>query len=101
MKLPWRETWARFRADAVKMESPNAGWPMAACAWLMQGTMGGRAEYFGVARMKPYLGPEGQEWTLEKLKKMFRLVLFSGFAGVLLFQLVRTVVMTLAGASGW
>jgi len=100
MKLPWREAKARFRADAVKMESPNAGWPMAACAWLMQGTMGGRAEYFGVARIKPFLGPEGQEWTLEKLKKMFRLVLLSGFAGVLLFQAVRVAVTSSLGFGG-
>jgi len=89
LRLNWREAKERFRADAATMESPNAGWPMAACAWLMQGSMGGQAQYFGEAKWKPILGPEGQEWTLEKLKKMFRLVLFSGFAGLVLFQGVK------------
>lgn len=100
MKLNWREAREKLRADAVKMESPNAGWPMAACAWLMQGTMGGPAVYFGTAKNKPHLGPDEQEWTLEKLKKMFRLVLFSGIAGVFLFQAVRVAVTGLFGLSG-
>lgn len=86
LRLNWREAWQNFRADAAKMESPNAGWPMAACAWLLQGVMGGQAEYFGAVKMKPKLGPEGKEWTLEKLERMFRLLVFSGVAGVLLFQ---------------
>ncbi len=89
LKLDWREAWARFRPDAAKMESPNAGWPMAASAWLLGCGMGGPAEYFGETKMKPLLGPEGQAWTLEKLEKLFRLIVFSGFATVVLFQAVR------------
>ncbi len=89
LKLDWRQAKARFHADAVKMESPNAGWPMAATAWLMQSTMGGPAVYFGTAKDKPHLGPECQDWTLEKLKKMFNLVLLAGILGVLSFQFVR------------
>lgn len=100
MKLDWREAKERFKADAVKMESPNAGWPMAATAWLMQGTMGGPAVYFGTAKDKPHLGPDNEEWTLEKLKKMFRLVLFSGITGVVLFQGIKVVATTLLGFAG-
>lgn len=100
MKLNWREAKEKFRADAVKMESPNAGWPMAACAWLMQGTMGGPAVYFGTAKNKPHLGPAGQEWTLEKLKRMFRLVLLSGILGLVLFQLTKVAATTLLGHLG-
>jgi len=100
MKLNWREARTRFRADALKMESPNAGWPMAATAWLMQGTMGGPAVYFGTAKNKPHLGPDEQEWTLEKLKKMFRLVLFTGIASVFLFQMVKVGATTLLGLAG-
>jgi len=92
--LNWRQALARFRADAAQMDSPNAGWPMAACAWLVQGSMGGPATYFGVVKLKPVLGPVGQVWTHDKLKKLSRLVLFSGFASVLLLQ----VTMVLATA---
>ncbi len=87
--LGWRQALAQVRADAARMESPNAGWPMAASAWLVQGAMGGPATYFGEVKIKPLLGPEGQLWTLEKIKKLLRLVLLSGFAGVLLLQLVK------------
>lgn len=100
MKLNWREAMDNFRADAVKMESPNAGWPMAACAWLMQGSMGGPAVYFGTAKNKPQLGPANKEWTLEKLKKMFRLVLLSGILGLVLFQLAKVAATTLLGHLG-
>jgi len=94
LRLNWREAWAHVRSDAAKMESPNAGWPMAACAWLMQGSMGGPAMYFGEVKEKPLLGPEGQAWSLDKLEKMFRLVVFSGFAGVILIQGVKVVLTT-------
>lgn len=89
MKLDWRQAKKRFHADAIKMESPNAGWPMAVAAWLMQGAMGGPAVYFGTAKDKPHLGPDGGDWPIEKLKKMFNLVLLAGILGVLSFQFVR------------
>lgn len=84
--LDWRMALARLRSDAAQMDSPNAGWPMAACAWLVHGSMGGPVIYFGEMKLKPILGPEGQPWTLDKIKKLSRLVLFSGFAGVVLLQ---------------
>ncbi|MBG0775528.1 MAG: cobalamin biosynthesis protein [Desulfovibrionaceae bacterium] len=47
----------KVRRDARTMASPNAGWPMAAAAWIMGAPMGGPAVYFGVAVQKPVLGP--------------------------------------------
>lgn len=91
--LNWRQALARFRADAATMDSPNAGWPMATCAWLLQGGMGGPATYFGEVKQKPLLGPEGALWTVEKISKLSRLVLFAGFAGVVLMQLVKVLTL--------
>lgn len=99
--LNWRQALARFRADAAQMDSPNAGWPMAACAWLVQGSMGGPATYFGEVKVKPVLGPEGQAWTQDKLKKLSRLVLFSGLAGVLLLQAARALAISQLSRFFW
>ncbi|MBU1001418.1 MAG: adenosylcobinamide-phosphate synthase CbiB [Proteobacteria bacterium] len=66
------------RDDARRMESPNAGWPMAAAAWVVQGTMGGRTVYFGVSKDKPVLGPEGRPWMCRQLRQLLRLVTVSG-----------------------
>ena len=92
LHMPWRQARDHVRADARKMESPNAGWPMAACAWLVQGSMGGPATYFGVAKCKPNLGPQNQEWTLEKLKRLFRLTVFAAFLGIFVMQFIRGAV---------
>jgi adenosylcobinamide-phosphate synthase len=92
LRLPWRDAKSRLATDARKMESPNAGWPMAACAWLLQGSMGGPAVYFGEAKWKPNLGPEGQDWSPEKLKRLFRLALFAAFLGLFVLQGVRAVI---------
>lgn len=62
-----------FRDDAVKMDSPNAGWPMAAAAWLLGGQMGGLASYFGQERDKPVLGPSGAIWTKDMIRDLLSL----------------------------
>lgn len=62
-----------FTADAMTMESPNAGWPMAAAAWLLGGQMGGRYDYFGEAKVKPILGPEGRIWNKGTIQKLITL----------------------------
>ncbi|WP_232034854.1 adenosylcobinamide-phosphate synthase CbiB [Desulfovibrio ferrophilus] len=69
---------AKVCGDARRMESPNAGWPMAAAAWAVQATMGGRTLYFGAPKDKPVLGPEGQPWTQAKLRVLLRLISVSG-----------------------
>ncbi len=70
--------------DARKMESPNAGWPMATCAWLVGGAMGGTTVYFGEVKEKPNLGPQGQQWTSRKIEVLFKLVRRAGWLTVLI-----------------
>ncbi|WP_316900476.1 adenosylcobinamide-phosphate synthase CbiB [Pseudodesulfovibrio indicus] len=69
---------SRYREDAVKMESPNAGWPMSAAAWLLQGKMGGPTVYFGETKDKPVLNPQGAPWDKPKIKMLFTLVRKTG-----------------------
>lgn len=59
----WRELWRKTRADALKMSSPNAGWPMAAAAHVAGATMGGKTTYNGASIHKPILGPPDRAWT--------------------------------------
>ncbi len=66
------------RRDAKRSASPNAGWPMAAAAWLCGGTMGGAAMYFGVPVAKPAMGPPGVPWNAQRYAKLERLVMASG-----------------------
>jgi len=68
----------RYGDDARKMESPNAGWPMAATAWLLESQMGGPTVYFGKTKDKPVLGPKGIAWDRAKLNKLFLLAGKSG-----------------------
>jgi len=89
MGLPWRQALRHIPAEARSMDSPNAGWPMSACAWLLEGSMGGAAIYFGEPKMKPELGPKGLEWSIEKLKRIFRLMVFAALLGLFAFQDVR------------
>jgi adenosylcobinamide-phosphate synthase len=64
--------------DAAKSASPNAGWPMAAAAWLCGATMGGLTRYHGVWLEKPLLGPPGRAWDAKRYGLLSRLVLFAG-----------------------
>lgn len=92
LRLPWREALRHVPAEAKTMDSPNAGWPMSACAWLLNGSMGGAAIYFGEAKMKPELGPKGQDWSIEKLQKIFRLMVFAAFLGIIVLQGLKVLV---------
>ena len=64
--------------DAKKSASPNAGWPMAAAAWLCGGRMGGEAVYFGKLVEKPRLGPSRGEWDAQRFGALHRLLVVSG-----------------------
>lgn len=66
-----------IRRDAGAMASPNAGWPMAAAAWVCGAAMGGPAVYFGQAVDKPRLGPRGG-WDGPHLRLLFRVVSRAG-----------------------
>ncbi|SBV97568.1 Cobalamin biosynthesis protein CobD [uncultured delta proteobacterium] len=85
---------ARVARDARTMKSPNAGWPMAVCAWIHHAAMGGRAVYAGKAVDKPVLGPPGTVWTTAKLRGLYQALAMTGWgaaallwAGALLFRL--------------
>ncbi len=90
----WPTIFKRIKTDAKTMESPNAGWPMAAAAWLHGVPMGGPTPYFGVMKDKPVLGPKGPcnqgdkdpqcTWTHERLEKLCRHVKWAGFLAGLL-----------------
>lgn len=71
--LDWRAALKRTPRDARTMESPNAGWSMAAAAWLCAAPMGGPAVYFGETKDKPRLGPESGEWGRAELRRLLRL----------------------------
>lgn len=66
--------WRSIGRDAASTDSPNAGWPMSAGAWLACAWVGGPAVYFGVRKEKPVLGPEQNEWTEARLRTLFSLV---------------------------
>ncbi|NMC47962.1 MAG: cobalamin biosynthesis protein CobD [Desulfovibrio sp.] len=74
---PGRGVLGRVRRDAARTSSPNAGWPMAAAAWVCNAGMGGPAVYFGQAVLKPHLGPNGQ-WNVHGLHLLLRIVALSG-----------------------
>jgi len=105
-----RALWRRVQTDASKTESPNAGWPMSAAAWVCGGRLGGPAVYFGLRKEKPWLGAEPQqsqaqsgqphahretmpwespgEWTKERLAACLALVRRAGLvAGACLWLL--------------
>ena len=71
----------RSPAQARRMDSPNAGWPMAAAAWLAGATMGGPTSYFGVLKDKPVLGPHDMAWDRDRLRLLRGLILVAGFLG--------------------
>ena len=73
----------RVMQDAHKMKSPNAGWPMAACAWLHGASMGGPTVYAGAVVQKPTLGPVGVTWTPEKCADLCRTIAVAGVLSAL------------------
>ncbi|WP_285904865.1 adenosylcobinamide-phosphate synthase CbiB [Pseudodesulfovibrio pelocollis] len=76
---------ANLARDAARVESPNAGWPMAAAAWLLNGQMGGKAVYFGEIKDKPVLGPAGAVWDRQMVRTLIRLCKSSGHLAGWLF----------------
>lgn len=76
--LNHEEAKTNLKNDALKMESPNAGWPMAAAAWLISGQMGGPTVYFGEIKEKPVLGPIGKIWDKAMIKDLIRLCQSTG-----------------------
>lgn len=88
MGLAARSALRSFAGDARRMSSPNAGWPMAAAAWLCGATMGGPAVYFGRVVDKPILGPRNVKWSIFEFKILTKLVFFSAIAVAVTVQLL-------------
>lgn len=82
----------RVASDARQMESPNAGWPMAAAAWLHRGRMGGPTVYFGTIKQKPILGPVDGEWDEPTLKMLMHHLRIAGLAGTFILWVASMLV---------
>ena len=79
--------WRLIRGDAAKSASPNAGWSMAAAAWIVGAQMGGPAVYFGRKVEKPRLGPPGRAWREPEFAKLLKLLPLSSALFSLTFWL--------------
>lgn len=93
--LPARQAFAHLRSDARKMASPNAGWPMAAAAWLCGASMGGAAVYFGRRVEKPALGPQDVIWDTIKFGTLYKLVISASIGLLLLLHVLLLTSSTL------
>ncbi|MBT8763592.1 cobalamin biosynthesis protein CobD [Desulfohalobiaceae bacterium Ax17] len=79
LRLPVAVKWKEVLEDARKTESPNAGWPMAMAAHILQVELGGPAVYFDQLKDKPKLGPSGREITAQKIEQLISIILTAGF----------------------
>lgn len=73
--------WNIVAGQAGKYASPNAGWPMAAAAWLFGGKSGGATPYDGVYVVKPPLGPADGRWQAENVEDLINHVRLAGLLG--------------------
>ena len=83
-------------AQARRMSSPNAGWPMSAAAWLHGRAMGGATIYGGEIVDKPHLGPEdAPAWDNASLKRLLGHIRRAAPFGCVAFWLVSTFLLCL------
>lgn len=78
MRFSRLPSWREVKHYAAKTESPNAGWPMATAALLMNAGMGGPTPYFGRVKDKPWIGPQSNSWDNQALARLLRLVRIAG-----------------------
>ncbi len=76
--------------DTKKLESPNAGWPMAACAWVFSSFMGGEVIYFDKKKVKPYIGGRG-EWNIYKIEELINFLFLCGLLSSTIFITLRSI----------
>lgn len=93
--LNWRNALDYTSMQAEEMQSPNAGYPMAATALSLEGTMGGDAEYFGEQVYKPLLGPYNSEWTDFRIEQLQNLLVICSFLWVITGLSVMAVIYSL------
>lgn len=86
-----RGVWDGVVQDAAKMESPNAGWPMAMAAHLYGRPMGGSAVYFGKVKEKPVLGSGAEAWDNHSLLQLIKHIRLAAIFGCGLLWLVVTL----------
>lgn len=84
LSLPGWPGWNEIARQAGRMESPNAGWPMAAAAWLFDGRSGGPTPYEGAIKNKPLLGPDTGRWTAENCARLLAHARAAGIVGLIL-----------------
>jgi adenosylcobinamide-phosphate synthase len=89
--LPDLSTLRLAVAQAKSLDSPNAGWPMTAAAWLFDGRCGGPTPYNGVMMDKPRLGPEHGAWTPENTAALLDHARLSGILGGLIASALLAV----------
>ena len=90
--------WRTVCAQARRMESPNAGWPMAVAAWMHGASMGGPTTYRGELVDKPRLGPLSDKsgdvtWDGAKLRGLMFHLFVAGLAGTIAALLCLIVVL--------
>lgn len=95
----WQGSWPGFRrvaAQASGMPSPNSGWSMTACAWLLGARMGGDEVYFGEAVRKPLLGPDddgGRVWDGPRLSALCQLMTQASCIGACLMYAAALLIV--------
>lgn len=78
--------WRRVAKDGRSTDSPNAGWPMAAAAWLMAAPVGGPTPYGGKVKHKPVLGPAQGSWDQSRLGGLLGVSLVAGLLTALVLH---------------
>ncbi|MFW5754372.1 MAG: adenosylcobinamide-phosphate synthase CbiB [Marinilabiliaceae bacterium] len=79
-KRAWHFMWKYGRAH----KSPNAGWPEAALAGILDARFGGSHHYFGTVVEKPCIGKNPRELTSGDLKTTIRILRYVEICMVLL-----------------
>ncbi len=83
-----QHSWQMLWRDGHKLESPNAGYPIAALAGSLNIALGGVAQYHGKLKCKPTLGDSFQpisRSTIQQALILRRRLDFTLLAGLLLF----------------
>ncbi len=89
--------WRDMVRDAKRSASPNAGWPMAAAAWVCGGGMGGPSVYFGELVDKPAMGPRHATWDAWRFWLLGRVVLLASAIVVVITVLVHIAAYAIFG----
>lgn len=84
LSLPASALLRKIRQQAGQCESPNAGWPMSAAAWLFKGRCGGPTPYDGRMVAKPLLGPPDGKWRADNTLALIRHLRLAGFVAAVL-----------------